>query len=634
MCQEPNTPEDIERLAELGCDVIVRGISCAWAASPDEARRRMAAKAELLRLSRQHHIAFCTMITGSALYPHIVPPGKLEQWASRDAHGRVIKTASWHQGCLNNPEFRQFTRDIGRAVIDAGADGIHYDESYSRWFWMRPIPCFCDHCCAELRRWLGEHFTADELRQRWGISDLAHFDYRRYLADHGWADEPWRSPLHPQWWLMQLHSTARWERWIVEDNKRYARERYGRELVTNANQYMMATLSAVVAMESEIYDFVNIGTGLSLHFRDESGHRHIPISPAEASLIPTYRMARAAAPDKPVVVFLDIQQHPERLAALPEHDEGLFMQWLFAEAHLCGCYFAAHYRFSNYEAPFEPQAQATRFLKRHADWYRASRPAARVAVLFSFPSQIWDMYALHWSGSRSFPCHSAAYYGACQALLRANIQWDTLFIPDGSLFPGRLRPEALKPYEAVIAPSVYCANDAELQALADYVRSGGKLIVTGPFVEWCGAFEKRARPIPQPLRNAIRIDADLELANDPARADLDDKLVRALVERAGLVPQVLVTDPRVRIQVHLRRPASGNALLVDIINCDFSWTRGFRPSPPTRLLLRSDTARRATGARLYTFAEPNGRPVQLAKAGDAVAVDLPEVACYALLVLQ
>jgi hypothetical protein len=634
MCQEPRTPEDIEHLAALGCDVIVRGISCAWHANPDQARARMASKADLLKLSREKGIIFCTMITSSALYPEIVPPGKLEQWASRDAHGDLIPTASWHQGCLNNPEFRQFIRDIGRAVIDAGADGIHYDESYSRWFWMRPIPCFCDYCCAELRQWLETHFSPTDLKAKWGIENLQAFDYRRYLADHNLADDPWRSPLHDQWWLMQLHSTYRWEKWIVEDNKAYARERYGRELVTNANQFQLTDLSAILTMESQVYDFVNIGAGLGLSYRDADRRGHMAISPSEVSFLPTYRMSRAHAPDKPIALFLDIQEKPPQLEALPSRQEELYMHWLFAEAHLAGCHFAAHHRFSNYEGPIEAQIAAARFLKNHADWYRASRPLAEVAVLFSYPSQIWDMYADHWSTQREFPSHSHQYYGVCQALLRANIQWDTVFVGDGEIFPHALTVEDLKPFPIVIAPGVYCANDQELQALAAYVATGGKLLITGPFALFDGHHEKRTAPLPQPLQKCLRLQQDFEPAINPCNVELDAALVRTLIDDLGLHPQVLLANPDARLQVHLRRPASADILLVDLINTDFEWRRGFRPSPPATLFLKTSHITGFTRGTLYTFDAPQGRPVRLRRNGPLLSVELPEVGAYALVCLE
>lgn len=633
MCQEPHTAEDIQQLANLGCDVIVRGISCAWHANPDQARERMAGKAELLHLSREAGITFCTMLTSSALFPEIVPPGKLEDWASRDAKGEMIPTGSWHQGCLNNPGFRAFIRDLGRAVIDAGADGIHYDESYSRWFWHRPIPCFCDHCCAALRNWLKEHFSPVELKARWGVENLDDFDYRAYLAERKLGDEPWRSPLHDQWWMMQLHTTYQWEKWIVDDNKAYARERYGRELVTNANQYQLTDLSAALTMESRVYDFVNIGTGLGISYRDRGQGRRVAVSPSLASFIPTYRMSRAHAEGKPVVLFLDIQQHPENLAGLPETQEGLYMQWLFAEAHLSGCYFAAHHRFSNYEGPLAPQVAAAQFLRDHAEWYEASRPLARIGVLFSYPSQIWDMYGRAWSGAPEFPSHSLQYYGVCQALLRANLQWDTVFAGDGDIFPQRLSTEQLRSFDVVIAPGVYCANDEDLAVLAQWVKSGGKLLTTGPFARFDGRHEERKTPAPAELAAAPNLDMDFEATVGPNRADLDLELVRALVEDLGLTPDVLVGDVKARLQVHLRRPAQGNVILADLINTDFDWEEGFKPAPSTPLHLK--VGMKPGKVTLYTFAAPEGRPLE-SRAGDdgILTVKLPEVQAYALVCLE
>ncbi len=634
MCQEPQTAEDIEQLAALGCDVIVRGISCAWHADPESTRARMAARADLLALSRERGITFCTMVTSSAIFPDIVPEGKLEQWASRDARGQVIPTASWHQGCLNNPEFRTFIRDIGRAAVDGGADGIHYDESYSRWFWMQPIPCFCDHCCAELRAWLKAHFTPEQLRTRWGIEDVEAFDYRAYLAEKGLSDEPWRSPLHDQWWLMQLHTTYRWERWIVDDNKAYARERYGRELVTNANQYQLLDVSAALTIESRVYDFVNIGTGLGVSYRDGGRGARLPIGPSDLSFIPTYRMSRAHAGGKPVALFLDIQQHPEQLSALPRGQEDLYMQWLFAEAHLTGCYFAAHHRFGGYEGPLEPQVAAGRFLRDHADWYRGSKPMARVGVLFSYPSQIWDMYGTTWSRAPEFPSHSHQYSGVCQALMRANLQWDTVFIGDGELFPEVLSEADLRGFDVVIAPGVYCANDRELEVLAGYVRGGGKLLVTGPFARFDGRHEVREGGLPPPLERAARLELDFEPAMNAAHAELDAALVRALVDDLGIEPQVLVANPDARLQVHLRRAAAGAPVLVDLINTDFAWRRGFRPAPPTTLALKPKDDVSVAKASMYTFNEPEPRPLLVKRERGVLTVELPEVEGYALLCLE
>jgi hypothetical protein len=636
MCQGALSAADIDRLGDMGIDVIVRGISCAWDANPDQARDRMKSVAPLAELARKRGITFCTMITSSALFPEICPPGKLEAWSARDAHGNLIPAGSWHQGCLNNPEFRTFIRDIGRAEVDGGADGIHYDESYSRWFWMRPIPCFCDGCCAELRAWLKSHFTAVQLHSQWGIDDIDSFDYRAYLAAHHLADAPWQSPLHDQWWLMQLHSTVRWEQWIVADNKSYAREKYGRDLIVNSNQSHLTTISAMMTADSRVYDFINVGCGLSVEYRDQGIYTQLPIEPGLASFVPTYRMARAHSSGKPVSLFLDIQEHPKELADLPPRQEGLYMQWLFAEAHLTGCHFAAHYRFSDYDGPYEPQLAACKYFRKHANWYEGSRSAGRIAVLFSYPSQIWDMYGTYWDRSPEFPALCNQYYGVCQSLQRANLQWETVFVPDGDIFPGSLKAADLRGYDIVIAPGIYAAADPELAALAQYVHDGGRLLVTGPFAQFDGLHHKRAAALPKGLFPGPRVawlTDDFENCIGVSHAASEAALVEALTGKLAHQPEAIVGSPDARLRLYLRHPAKGRALLLDAVNADFVTRRGFHASPATPIYLRVLGFKPAS-ARLFTMDEPDGHPVPFRVEGPIVTINLPEVECYALVVLE
>lgn len=121
---------------------------------------------------------------------------------------------------------------------------------------------------------------------------------------------------------------------------------------------------------------------------------------------------------------------------------------------------------------------------------------------------------------------------------------------------------------------------------------------------------------------------------DPARADLEASLVQAIVDEAGLTPRVMVADPAANLLVRVRRPAEGRALLVDIINRDFSWDRGFRPSPSTKLFLRLADQFAAARGKLYTFDRPAAESIAVNRRNGVTCVELPEVECYALLVLE
>ena len=191
ICQPGNTEADVRALREMGVDVVVRGVHGAWHQSPDSARAGQQSKLPLMDLSRELGLCFATMITSAAIYAEDVPAGKYETWVTRDAQNRMLPVGNWHQGCLNNPEYREYVKTMARAVIDGGADGIHYDESYAKYYWMKPLPGFCDHCCAQLRDVLRAKYDAQTLRERFGIEDIEGFQYRDYLAARGLADKPW-----------------------------------------------------------------------------------------------------------------------------------------------------------------------------------------------------------------------------------------------------------------------------------------------------------------------------------------------------------------------------------------------------------------------------------------------------------
>jgi len=586
ICQPGNTEEDVRALREMGVDVVVRGVHGAWHQSPEGGRAGQESKLPLMELSRELGICFATMITSAAIYPEDVPEGRYEALVARDAQNHRLPVGGWHQGCLNNPEYRAYVKTMARAVIDGGADGIHYDESYGKYYWMAPLPGFCDHCCAQLREHLRGKHTAAALRERFGIEDLDGFHYRDYLAGKGLSEKPWESPLHDEWWLFQLEATLRYEREIVADSKAHAQEQYGRDLLTNANQYDLSTLCAVLLGESAIYDHVNIGTGWGIEARVDGGVRGRQVLPPEASFIPMYRAARAATPEKKVCMFLDIQQAPDFFAALPGEQQDRLVEWLCAEAYATGCYHALHYRFSQWEGARESLRRCGRFFAEHHDrYYARSRPEAQIGVLFSSASYTWDMYPTHWT--LKGPAHCREYTGVCQALIDANLQFETVFLGDGRLFPDEA-PGALSDFEILIAPSAYALTEANLNALADYVTAGGILVRSGPFGQVDASRQRRAM-LPLGLAKGDPHVHELRDGYEAYVATKDPEtriaLGHLLVGELGHVPAVATRDLAANLQLHVRRATDRDALLIDVINRDYAPGRGFRPAGETALYL-------------------------------------------------
>ncbi|HJN18823.1 MAG TPA: hypothetical protein QGH10_25185, partial [Armatimonadota bacterium] len=348
----------------------------------------------------------------------------------------------------------------------------------------------------------------------------------------------------------------------------------------------MTTLSAAVAMESAIYDHVNIGTGWQLAFRSADTSRSHLRLPPDYSYLPMYRMARAMTPDKPISMFLDIQKPPEFFAALPADQQGRALEWLAAEAYASQCYYAFHHRFSAFEGPRDEMARVASFFSDHHDrYYTGTRPEARVGVIYSYASCVWDMYPLKWS--RPGPAHSMEYYGVCQALLDANMQFDTVFMGDGGVYADE-QPEALDDFDAVIVPSAYALTDRNLSALAEYVANGGNLVVSGPI----GTADEENQPrgvLPPELASGhpgihrLRGDYEEYLASQNPMPLVD--LADLLVTRMNVEPTVSLRDLDANLQLTVRGHDEGDRLLIDVINRDFKLGKGFTPSGETKLLL-------------------------------------------------
>lgn len=88
-------------------------------------------------------------------------------------------------GCLNNPSWRAVLKAWVGAGIRRGVDGFIGNYLYRH-------NCLCEHCVEGFRRYLAGRFDPDELRERFGIADLAG---HRFAEIVGWHDPKDSTPL-------------------------------------------------------------------------------------------------------------------------------------------------------------------------------------------------------------------------------------------------------------------------------------------------------------------------------------------------------------------------------------------------------------------------------------------------------
>jgi hypothetical protein len=102
-------------------------------------------------------------------------------------------------GCLNNPQWRAVLKAWAKVGIRRGVDGYIANYFYRH-------NCLCPHCQAAFRRYLSERFTSAQLRDRFGIDDLAKYEFKEIV---GWHNPKESTPFRREMLRFSQISTKR-----------------------------------------------------------------------------------------------------------------------------------------------------------------------------------------------------------------------------------------------------------------------------------------------------------------------------------------------------------------------------------------------------------------------------------------
>lgn len=101
-----------------------------------------------------------------------------------DAAGKPITTASYgiggwleYHGCLNNPKWRACLKPMVSTAIQRGVDGLIANYFYRR-------DCMCQYCQDGFRAYLAAHYTAEQLREQMGITDIKTHRFTEIVSWH------------------------------------------------------------------------------------------------------------------------------------------------------------------------------------------------------------------------------------------------------------------------------------------------------------------------------------------------------------------------------------------------------------------------------------------------------------------
>jgi dienelactone hydrolase len=111
---------------------------------------------------------------------------------ARNADGSPMASKTYSIGnmreftaCLNNPHWLTVLKAWAKRGIERGVDGYLINYFYRH-------NCLCQHCQSGFRAYLGEHFTPEQLRARFGIADLRAHQFTEIV---GWHDPKESTPL-------------------------------------------------------------------------------------------------------------------------------------------------------------------------------------------------------------------------------------------------------------------------------------------------------------------------------------------------------------------------------------------------------------------------------------------------------
>jgi hypothetical protein len=290
------------------------------------------------------------------------------------AHSEIVSGA--YRGSLASPGFRQLLINIAKIQIDAGVDGVFFDEVNACYTGASydGNEGFDDYHIADFGRFLCAKYGNDaaalaafDLASSDGLdctsSDPgAAFHYRGYLARHGFQSAPLSSSnkLAGEWGttvqnrpdpskgsFVETYSSLVYWQEIVVAVRSYAREKYGKEVLITAN----GIFPFVDFQSVGLYDWNKDSTGTH-------GFDYVPVTgkapdahlDGSISFMPVLQSLKARSKriveaagghEVPLLLFLDWPTDMiNRYYALPFEERKDYVRLFLAEAYAFGMWFS------------------------------------------------------------------------------------------------------------------------------------------------------------------------------------------------------------------------------------------------------------------------------------------------------
>lgn len=393
---------------------------------------------------------------------------------------------------------------IRHAIEKADIDGLWVDN-FSPWdnFNSYPIQrAFGEWTVAGFRTFLTGPWSSkipEDLRAR---IDPNAFDVRTYLLarfrawggqgdslktamrDRAWKDPRWQDD--PIWRAFLVYKrrigTAGLDR-FYETVKRRGREA-GKDILVTGNDMPMFSLGWVRG------NLDMVSTELSWGWGNTSGSRGL-MPPPHGCYPAVYRLAREHAKSRFVNIWMYV---PKEHLGKPNLGNVLHYQGLANHTMPKAQLTPRDYGLT--AGTPAATAEFYAFVESIEPYLLEREPIqGKIGVYYSSSSQLFSIAPGSFYDHANQE-HSFSWFGWGTALVKKQIPWRP--VPEW-----QLTPETLKKLKVLVLPNVITLGDAELEQLADWVRSGGRVILSGQFAVRGGEeenFEKRSKRSDEFLR--------------------------------------------------------------------------------------------------------------------------------------
>jgi hypothetical protein len=220
-----------------------------------------------------------------------------------------------------------------------------------------------------------------------------------------------------------------------------------------------------------------------------------------------------------------------------------------------------------------------RFISENRELFKGGRTKADVALLVSVPTMVWNFVpALGLFSGWPNGGYQKEIFGWARALESMGIPYDILLLGMDGILPTDSHTR-LKSYSLIIAPELSHISDIHLQAILDFLKSGGRLIVGPSF----GIYDEMHNPRPSDRLstvfshpNVLRAerwlgrDYQLTLENfTPSQHLLS--LMKGAVE-TSLTSRMVITNASQNVYISiLSQRLPDERLIVHLVNYDYRY---------------------------------------------------------------